>query len=105
MKVFPPTNEEQLNGYSQEKLEYLKPFIIYDVEKLIVGKNYALATNGYHVGVYEGNKFISHIHHGFTCGCHGFVYQFVTTDSTGQQVTDSRGAEAISQIGLFEITD
>jgi hypothetical protein len=104
MRVFPATNHEQINGYSAEKLNYLKPCVIYDVEKLVIGNNYALATNGYHLGVYEGTQFVSHNEPGTTCGCHGFVYQFVRTESNGKQTTDSRSSEFISQVGVFTIT-
>ena len=103
MYVFPATKEEQMYGYSAEKLKYLAPCVIYDVEKLVIGDNYALATNGYHVGVYEGTQFISHFGDKSTCGCHGLVYQFVRTESNGKKVIDTRSSEFISQIGVFAI--
>lgn len=104
MSIFPPTREELMNGYSCEKLNYLKPFVIYNVEKLTIGKKYALATNGYCLGVYEGNTFISHQGCGATCGCHGYLYDFVRTDFREKKVTESRSQEFIVKIGLYEIT-
>jgi len=105
MRIFPASKEEQMYGYSREKLDYLKPCVIYDVEKLVVGANYALATNGYHLGIYEGTKFISHFGDKSTCGFHGLVYQFVRAQSNGKELTDTCSSEFISQIGVFEIRD
>jgi hypothetical protein len=102
MLIFPPTHDELYNGYSAEKLAYLEEFAIRDVEKLVTGRNYALLTNGYHVGVYTGCHFI--IHEGGRCHCRDNTYKFVKTIN-GRDVTDCRSSEYIQQIGLYEIID
>lgn len=103
MKVFPPTEQEQTNGYGDEKREYLKTRAIHTPDKLVIGKNYANLTNGYHVGVYVGSKFVNHSQ--YKCGCNGYVYNFVITESDGNQTHHSRGETFIQTIGLYEITD
>ena len=100
MKVFPPTDTEQTNGYCYEKREYLKTMAIHTPDKLVIGKKYALATNGYYLGIYAGCEFISHIPQGWTCKCHGNIYKFIKVNSI-----ESRGLYCIETLGVYEITD
>ena len=103
MLVFPPTADELLNGYSAEKLAYLETIAIRDATKLVFGRNYALVSNGYHVGMYSECQVISH--EGQRCGCHGPVYKFLKPLSNGQDYTDCRSSEFIEEVGVYEIID
>jgi hypothetical protein len=56
-------------GYADD--EQLDPSkIIITPDALVVGTNYALATNGYHIGKYLGSR-MGPSHPGKICGCDG----------------------------------
>ena len=101
MNFLPPTSSELYNGYSAEKLKILKDYAIYDVDKLVYGKNYALLSNGYYLGTYESNQFVTHTG---KCGCQYTVYKFTQLNPDGSKTVDCRGAPFIKITGLYEIT-
>jgi len=97
----PPTSSELHNGYSAEKLKILKDHAIYDVDKLVYGKNYALLSNGYYLGTYESNQIVAHTG---KCGCHDTVYKFTQLNPDGSKAVDWRGSPFIKEIGVYNVT-
>lgn len=105
MEYYPPTEDELHNGFSSEKLQYLEKYAIRDFQKLIIGKKYALLSNGYYLGRYDNSKFISHLKQGWMCGCHELIFLFTRPDSTDKDVQECRGLYCIETIGVIEIID
>ena len=100
----PPTQDELENGYTPEKIKFLEDYAIRDVNKLIHGRKYALLTNGYYLGTYDSFDFVSHKSHGWTCGCHGMIYNFKQINLNGNQVVSSRSSDFIKEIGVYDVT-
>ena len=99
-----PTKDELLNGYSPEKIEFLKEYAIHDVDKLVYGQKYVLLTNGYYLGTYDHSEFVCHVDHGMTCGCNEMIYNFIIINSVGKTIIQSRNSEFIKRIGIYEVT-
>lgn len=102
MEIAPASKIEMYHGYSAEKLKTLKEYAIYDVNKLIRGRKYALLSNGYYLGTYDNSEFISHIE--VDCKCHYDVYKFTQLNSNGKHFTITRSSDCITRLGVYEVT-
>ena len=99
-----PTKDELLNGYTPEKIKFLKEYAIHDVDKLVYGKKYVLLTNGYYLGTYDHSEFVCHIDHGMKCECNETIYNFIVTNSARKTIIQSRSSDFIKRIGIYEVT-
>jgi hypothetical protein len=102
MEITPATKSEMYHGYSPEKLKALQEYAIYDFDKLVRGRKYALLSNGYYLGAYDSSEFISHVE--LDCKCRYEIYKFTQVNSNGKHFTITRTSDFIKEIGVYEVT-